>query len=234
MKKLKLGKLIPSVLVIFLALMLVPTGANAEWKQDYNGWWYAEGNSYAKDWRIIDGYWYYFYQNGYMAKDITIDGYYLNSNGAWTNSALGKEEFDNIVSDIMLQLVNEHRQANNVVPLTKANDLMITAKGKSQHMANNNYFDHSYNGTDCFALAKQLYNTDISGENIIYTSETFSENGYSTEGAKNLAYELFAMWKNSPDHDENMLRSSFTEFGFGIEYGNYNGCYVVFGTQHFR
>ena len=234
MKKLKLRKVISSALVAFYVLMLTPTEVNAEWKQNSSGWWYTEGDSYVQGWRLIDGYWYYFYPDGYMAKDTTADGYYLNDNGAWTSSTLSKVEFEKLVSDVMLQLVNEHRQANGVEPLTEVSDLMITAKGKSQHMADNNYFDHNYNGIDCFSLIKQLYNTDVSGENIIYTSETFSENGYSTDGARNLAYKLFDMWKNSPGHNENMLKSDFKEFGFGIAYGQYNGYSVVFATQHFR
>lgn len=234
MKKLKLRKIIASGLVVLSVLMLTPTKVHAQWKQDSKGWWYTEENSYAKGWRLIDGNWYYFYSDGYMAKDIIIDGYYLNSSGAWTDSALSNEAFNKVVCDTMLQLVNEHRQANNAAPLTEVNDLMITAQGKSQHMADNNYFNHDYNGTDCFTLMKQLYNTEVSGENIVLTSETYSQNGYTIGGAKKLAYELFNMWKNSPEHNANMLNSDFKEFGFGIAYGKYNGYNVVFGTQHFR
>lgn len=104
MKKLKVTKLIASLLIAFLALALNPMYASAEWKQLGDSWWYSQGSSYATGWRQIDGQWYYFDSNGYMktgwlydngnwfylygngimANDATIDGYYLNSSGAWT------------------------------------------------------------------------------------------------------------------------------------------------------
>lgn len=86
MKKLKLTKLIASSLIVVLALALNPIKANAEWRQNSAGWWYAEGDSWAIGWRNIDGNWYYFYSDGYMATNNKIDGYFVNSTGAWTNS----------------------------------------------------------------------------------------------------------------------------------------------------
>jgi len=130
MKKVRLKKVIASYLIAVSLLALNPIGASAEtsktvaknvtdtitkdvrgeWKQNSTGWWYEEGSSWYTGWKLIDRNWYYFYSDGYMAKDTLIDGYYLNSSGAWTNSAISKEEFNKIVCDTMLQLVNEHRQ----------------------------------------------------------------------------------------------------------------------------
>lgn len=81
MKKLKLTKLIASTLVIASVLALNPIGANAEWKQDSNGWWYTEGDSWATGWKSIDGKLYYFNNDGYMVHDTTIDGYSIGSDG---------------------------------------------------------------------------------------------------------------------------------------------------------
>lgn len=98
MKKFKI--LIGSFVASMTLLTVVPITAHAEWKQDNNGWWYSQGNSYATSWEKIDGQWYDFNSNGYMmtgwvndggswyylntdgsmAHDTTIDGYYLNSN----------------------------------------------------------------------------------------------------------------------------------------------------------
>lgn len=70
-----------------VSILLLPIGANAEWKQNSIGWWYIEGNAYATGWRLIDGNWYYFYSNGYMASNTKIDDYYLNSSGTWIQNA---------------------------------------------------------------------------------------------------------------------------------------------------
>lgn len=63
-----------------------PIGANAEWKQDSTGWWYADGSAWYTGWKLIDKNWYYFYSNGYMANCDKIDGCFVNSSGVWTNS----------------------------------------------------------------------------------------------------------------------------------------------------
>jgi hypothetical protein len=103
MKKLKLSKVIASSLVVASVLVLNSIGASAEWKQDSNGWWNAEGSSWSVGWKDIDGEWYYFdndgymkkgwirdgskwyylYSSGAMAKDTTINGYVLDSDGVW-------------------------------------------------------------------------------------------------------------------------------------------------------
>ena len=107
MKRLKLTKAIASSLIVASILVLNPIGANAEWKQDSNGWWNTEGTSYSVGWKEIDGKWYYFGQDGYMktgwikyggksyylnsdgsmAHDATIDGFTVGSDGAWNQIA---------------------------------------------------------------------------------------------------------------------------------------------------
>lgn len=89
MKNIKLTKMIESIVVLVSLFVITPIGASAEWKQDSNGWWNTEDDSYSTGWRIIDGIWYYFWGNGYMAHDTTIDGYKLGIDGAWIES---KEE----------------------------------------------------------------------------------------------------------------------------------------------
>lgn len=84
MRKMKLIKLISSTLIIASVLALIPIGVSAEWKQDYTGKWYAEGNSYAIGWRKIDGNWYFFNDYGYMVKDSYADSWYLDSSGIGT------------------------------------------------------------------------------------------------------------------------------------------------------
>ncbi|EHI99512.1 cell wall binding repeat-containing protein [Clostridium sp. DL-VIII] len=83
MKKLKL---IASSLLVMSVLTLNSVGVNAKWKQDSNGWWNTEGNSWTVGWKEIDGKWYYFNSDGYMEHDTTIDGYKIGSDGAWIQS----------------------------------------------------------------------------------------------------------------------------------------------------
>jgi hypothetical protein len=78
-----LTKAIALTMIAASTLALNPIGASAAWRQDNIGWWYTEGDSYAKGWRNIDGSWYYFKSDGYMAKDNIVTGYYLNENGVW-------------------------------------------------------------------------------------------------------------------------------------------------------
>lgn len=102
----KLTKIITSSLIITSTLALSSSGVSAEWKQDSNGWWNSEGNSWSIGWKQIDGKWYYFdddgymktgwiqtgdkwyylYSSGAMATNTTIDGYSLDSDGAWSQS----------------------------------------------------------------------------------------------------------------------------------------------------
>lgn len=91
MKKLKIKKIITSVLMLVSILTLTSIGAHAEWKQDKQGWWYSEGDSWSVGWKQIDGKWYYFGQDGYMVHDTTINGYYIGSDGAWIESNQNKD-----------------------------------------------------------------------------------------------------------------------------------------------
>lgn len=99
MKRLK--KLTAGFALAIALLAIAPSGVNAEWKKDNNGWWYSQGSSYATNWAKINGQWYYFDSNGYMktgwisdngswyylntdgtmAHDTTINGLYVNSDG---------------------------------------------------------------------------------------------------------------------------------------------------------
>jgi FOG: Glucan-binding domain (YG repeat) len=115
----KMRKLISGALVVISVLVLSPTGASAEWRQDNSGWWYSEGNSYAKGWRDINGKtyyfdsngymktgwvqdnyyetWHYFYQDGAMAHGTVIDGYELDEDGTWIKPSKEAEEARNLI-----------------------------------------------------------------------------------------------------------------------------------------
>ena len=81
-------------------LVLNPTVAHAEWKQDNQGWWNTKGSSYSTGWENINSKWYYFGQDGYMAHDTIIDGYNIGSDGAW---------IQNITTNFEKQYIQEGR-----------------------------------------------------------------------------------------------------------------------------
>lgn len=83
MRSVRLRKILSTIMIGVGILVSIPTTqANAEWKQDNNGWWYTEGNSWATGWRQINGKWYYFGQDGYMWQNRrTPDGYWVFLNG---------------------------------------------------------------------------------------------------------------------------------------------------------
>ena len=77
MKSLKLKKLVAMALTLVTVAAVSPVAASAAWKQDSNGWWNTEGNSWSIGWRLIDGAWYHFDSTGYMSTG------WINDNGTW-------------------------------------------------------------------------------------------------------------------------------------------------------
>ncbi|NFA44013.1 hypothetical protein EXM65_15920 [Clostridium botulinum] len=351
-------KLVTSLLITATIVSINPIGANASWKQDNNGWWNTEGNSWSRGWKNIDGTWYYFNtSNGYMKtgwlnengiwyyfntdgsmvtgnknidgkvysfgndgkwtgattiytyenngwvqegsewkyrengefvegwKQINGDSYFFNSmnrmvtgvayigtenkihefddNGKWlgeyknTNNSgkvdntttsnndinenktttkdneiqLSESEFYNEVCKEMFRMVNKHREANGVKKLEWSDELMESAKAKSQHMVDNNYFSHDWNGKDFKQVTKDICGTNIARENItIWYNKSYKSSDY----AKQLANETFLRWKNSHGHNIAMLDNNYSEFGFGFIYGKYAGYSAIYATQQFR
>ena len=108
MIKKKLKRITAIALTAISLGVLNPETANAEWRLNLTGWWYKEGDSWATGWRLIDEKWYYFSADGYMKTGWIYDGdqwyysysdgsivqnawndqgYYLDSSGAWTDTA---------------------------------------------------------------------------------------------------------------------------------------------------
>ncbi len=129
MEKLKLTKIVAGTLVIASVLVVNPIGASAEWKQDGRSWWYTEGSSWAKGWRVIDGSLYYFDQKGclvYSTPNEFEREYGLNGNGQFTNVTIrGAWAFCKLTGEIVAYVGSD----SNVVIPDKIDDVAVTNIG---------------------------------------------------------------------------------------------------------
>ncbi|MGM9979304.1 MAG: leucine-rich repeat protein [Clostridium sp.] len=140
------------------------------------------------------------------------------------------ENFRKAVGAEMYRLVNEHRNNNGVDSLTVDSVMEECAYEKSKHMSDNNYFSHDYNGKYWWDMYPEKYvNWSNLGENIVL-SYTNPNKVYTREECKEIAEDLFTLWKNSPGHNANMLNADFKQIGFDV-YVNSSGS--IYGTQEF-
>ena len=118
----------------------------------------------------------------------------------------------------VLNLVNKERKANDLKPLTLNKELSNVANIKSRDMIEKGYFDHtSPTYGSPFDMMKKFnisYNT--AGENIAMGQKTPSE--------------VMNSWMNSSGHRANILNSTYTELGVGIQKDS-NG--TIYWTQMF-
>ena len=118
----------------------------------------------------------------------------------------------------VLNLVNKERKANGLKPLTLNKELSNVANIKSRDMIEKGYFDHtSPTYGSPFDMMKKFnisYNT--AGENIAMGQKTPSE--------------VMNSWMNSSGHRANILNSTYTELGVGIQKDS-NG--TIYWTQLF-
>ena len=132
------------------------------------------------------------------------------------SSAVVHADFESEVID----LVNDERAGEGLDPLSYDADLSASARGHSQDMGLNDYFNHiSEDGRspgDRITAAGYSWNTY--GENIAA--------GQSTPAA------VVAGWMNSPGHRANILNSNFCDIGVGYAYVA-SSTYGHYWTQNF-
>ena len=148
---------------------------------------------------------------------------------------LSKQEFYDAICKESFRLINNHREKNGVSKLEWSDELNNSSKWKSEHMVTNNYFSHYYNGKDSRQLVDGSLGVRVDSENIS-GSYAYNPNKLTEDSAKALALDLFTLWKKSPEHNNNMLDATSSEFGFGYDYGYYtpNKNNMIYATQQFR
>jgi uncharacterized protein YkwD len=122
----------------------------------------------------------------------------------------------------VLALINDHRQANGLGPLALSPTLNKAAAWKSQHMVDENYFNHNdvpigRSWDDRIVDCGYSFATWI-GENIAAGNAD--------------AQATFEQWRNSPGHNQNMLNSNYNAIGIGRAFGP-NTTYGWYWTTDF-
>jgi uncharacterized protein YkwD len=110
------------------------------------------------------------------------------------------------LEDEVTRLTNRERIAANCEELRTDERLRTAARGHSQDMAANNYFDHNgLDGRSPFDRMRDAGHPDPTGENIAH--------GYPTPAA------VMAGWMGSDGHRENLLTCEHQTIGVGLAYG---------------
>ncbi|MCI9302855.1 immunoglobulin-like domain-containing protein [Clostridium sp.] len=139
------------------------------------------------------------------------------------------KEFNNIVVAEMDRLVNQHRANNGLQAYEVRSIARECAREKAQHMIDNNYFEHTWNGLHMWEMNSKYEGSNICGENIIQHRISLSK--YYTESeAKEVALDMFTRWKNSTGHNNAMLSKWNNAYGFDFRIDS-NG--IIFGVQEF-
>lgn len=153
MKKLKIKKVIACLSILLLLITSTSIGANAEWRQNSNGWWYTEGNSWSTGWRLIDSKWYYFDNNGYMktgwvqdsyrwyylnqngdmASNTVIDGYTIGSDGAWISNTDKNDNLASNQNDTTKASITSNSNTNNASDSSSSS----SSSNKKHHSSSN-------------------------------------------------------------------------------------------------
>jgi len=148
------------------------------------------------------------------------------------------------------ELTNIERKKHGLKALKYDNKLDDIARGHSEDMAKNDYFEHdnlkgedpstraSKAGYNCYKNYGSYYTNGIA-ENIFqtwtyssYSSYGNSEDGFNYKWASvdEMAKEIVDGWMNSPGHRENILTKTYDKEGIGVAIVSNEAVYV---TQNF-
>jgi len=149
---------------------------------------------------------------------IALEGaYFTQIKVAFTN-----ENFlASILPAVLADLTNQDRAANDAPALTENPVLDKAAALAAQDMASKGYFAHvSPSGTTPWDWLQQV------GYNYTYAGENLAVNFDDTQA-------LETAWMNSPTHKANIIKPQYTQIGFGIANGMYQGAETTFVVTFF-
>jgi hypothetical protein len=127
----------------------------------------------------------------------------------------------NVTADILVDLTNETRVANNDKPLTRNSVLDKAATLKGDDMSTHEYFSHnSPTGVTPWHWFQEA------GYNFLYAGENLAINFID-------AGEVRDAWMASPTHRANLLDTRFREIGMATISGLYQGEPTIYVVQLF-
>jgi len=129
--------------------------------------------------------------------------------------------FADVTKNVLINFVNQSRQAEGLQPLIRSEKLDQAAMLKAQDMINNDYFSHqSPQGiTPWYWFLKTGYDYKYAGENLAI--------GFLNSN------EVFDAWYNSPSHKENILNPNYKEIGIAVLDKNFSGGKTTLVVQFF-
>jgi len=126
-----------------------------------------------------------------------------------------------ITTQSVIDLVNQSRQENNLLPLQENETLKKVAQDKLEDMIKNHYFAHtSPTGINpWFWFSKENYDYKYAGENLAIN---FLE-----------AEEQHKAWMESLTHRKNILNEKFQQIGVAVGAGEIDGQNSIIAVQEF-
>ncbi|WP_125588830.1 MucBP domain-containing protein [Companilactobacillus jidongensis] len=166
----------------------------------------------------------------YTATAKTIDGYTVDGEATQTVSVDGdktvtftytKDSNQNGIStsdvkDKLLTLINNYRVANSQDPLTEDDNLTLGSDARAADEANEVNTSGDIGKADHFNSDKTMFDQEshIKQDNSLFKAENLLvTNGDSVD---TVAQNAFNQWKNSPDHNKNMLDPEYSKTGLSV------------------
>lgn len=164
-----------------------------------------------------------------VAKDYPIDLKVIDFQGMVSNKTIivrvtpvegamspMSAEFNKVLVDEINRLMNEYRVSKGRTAIPVKAIAVECAEVKINHMVENKYFDHTYEGKFIWDIYEKYMDAFITGENLQLTTVDVSKK-YTMEEAKYYALTLFNNWKESATHNAMMLSDWNTGFGLAIK-----------------
>jgi len=230
MKNFKLKKLVAVALTAITIATVSPIGASAAWKQDSNGWWNTEGNSWSIGWKTIDNSWYYFGSDGYMKTGWINDGgkwYYTASSGAMQTGWLsnnGAWYYLNTSGAMQTGLVDVNSKTYYLSDSGSMQTGNITINGTSYTFATN--------GEKITTTNTTVANTTAQGTNetTVASGSSSGGSGGSSSSTSHPYYDsLYGTWTIAKSIPSKITETLSTTYGFPLS--SYVGQEVIIDSN---